>query len=93
MAKTDTTNPEARAQARVKQFTDLMWHVATFVIVNGFLWLLDFGGGGGLDWAFWPTIFWGIALLFHMAAYLLGDAGQSRRYRKYLAEERSRGDG
>jgi hypothetical protein len=93
MAKTDTSNPEARAKARVKEFTDLMWHTATFVIVNGAMWLLDFGKGGGLDWAFWLTIFWGIALLFHVAAYLLGNAGQSRRYQKILAEERLHTDG
>ena len=79
--------------ARVKQYTDFMWHLATFVIVNGFLWLLDFGQGGGLNWAFWPTLGWGIGLAFHAAAYRFGDAGQSRRYQKFPAEKRSRGDG
>jgi hypothetical protein len=93
VAKTNTSNPEARAQARVKEYTDLMWHTATFVIINGFMWLLDFGQGGGLDWAFWLTIFWGIGFAFHIAAYLFGNAGQSRRYQKYLAEEQSRTDG
>ena len=76
----------------MKEYTDLMWHVASFVIVNAFLWLLDFGQGGGLDWAFWPTIGWGIGLAFHIAAYRFGNAGQSRRYQKYLAEEQSRTD-
>ena len=28
--------PEARAAQRVKDRTDVMWHVATYLIINGF---------------------------------------------------------
>jgi len=28
--------PEARAAKRVKDRTDVMWHVATYLIINGF---------------------------------------------------------
>jgi hypothetical protein len=92
MAATDGTTPQERAGKRVKNFTDLMWHVATFVIVNGFLWAIDLMQGGGLNWAYWVTISWGIGLAFHVAAYLLDTSGlQNRRYHKYLAEEERRG--
>lgn len=84
------STPEARARERVKNFTDVMWHVAVYVIVNGLLWTLDLVQGGGLQWAFWPTIFWGIGLAFHIASYFLDESGlQSRRYQRYLEEERA----
>ena len=90
MTNASTSTPQERADKRVKSFTDLMWHIATFVIVNGFLWAIDLMQGGA-DWAYWVTLSWGIGLAFHVAAYLLDDnGGQSRRYQKYLAEEENR---
>ena len=89
MADAFDSTPEERAQKRVKEFSDLMWHVAAYVIVNAFLWIMDFAQGGGLEWAYWVTIPWGIGLAFHAAAYFLDESGmQSRRYKKYLEEER-----
>lgn len=83
MAEAPEATPEERARKRVKNFTDLMWHVAVFVIVNAFLWVITPNA------AFWVTIPWGVGLAFHVAAYLLDErGGQHRRYKKYLAEER-----
>jgi len=85
MAKADTYTPEERARKRVNNFTGLMWHIASFVIVNAFLWVIV------PEAAFWVTIPWGVGLAFHIAAYLLDDSGgQDRRYQRYLAEEQER---
>jgi hypothetical protein len=85
MAKANSNTPEERARKRVKNFTDLMWHVATFVIVNAFMWLIV------PQAAFWVTIPWGVGLAFHIAAYLLDErGGQDRRYQRFLAEEQER---
>ncbi|MEA2002429.1 MAG: 2TM domain-containing protein [Actinomycetota bacterium] len=85
MGKTTRSTPEDRARKRVKNFTDLMWHIATYVIVNAFLWLITPAG------AFWVTIGWGLGLAFHIAAYLLDEnGGQDRRYQRFLAEEQER---
>ncbi len=90
MANATDLTPEERARKRVEEFTGLMWHIASFVIINGFLWAIDLFQGGGPDWAFWVTIGWGIGVGFHIAAYLLDDnGGQSRRYQRYLEEERA----
>jgi uncharacterized membrane protein (UPF0136 family) len=71
-----------------------MWHVATFVIVNAFLWGIDIIKGGGLNWAYWVTITWGLGLAFHAAAYLLDESGlRDRKYRRFLAEEQEPGEG
>ena len=85
-----TSTPQERADKRVKNYTDLMWHIATFVIVNAFLLAIDLMQGGA-DWAYWVTLGWGIGLAFHVAAYLLDrSGGQSRRYQRYLEEEENR---
>lgn len=90
MANATNSTPQERANKRVRSFTDLMWHVATFVIVNGFLWAIDLTQGGA-DWAYWVTLGWGIGLAFHVVAYLLDNSGgQSRRYQRYLEEEENR---
>lgn len=76
--------PEERAATRVKNRTDVMWHVATYVIINAFMWLIVPHA------AFWVTIGWGLGLAFHVAYYFIGDDGpENPRYRKYLAEERA----
>ena len=94
MSKATKNTPEDRASKRVKNFTGLMWHIATFVIVNGMMWALDIAKGDGLNWAFWLTIFWGVGLAFHVAAYFLDERGfQRRRYQRFLAEEQKRKTG
>ena len=85
MAGEPASTPEERAAKRVKDYTDVMWHVATYLIINVFLWLIV------PQAAFWVTLGWGIGLAFHVAYYFIGDDGPSnRRYRTFLAQERAR---
>lgn len=79
------STPEERAAERVKNYTSMRWHAATYVIVNAFLWLIV------PQAAFWVTLGWGIGLAFHIAHYYIGDNGpENRRYQAFLAEERAR---
>jgi hypothetical protein len=48
---------------------DLIWHAGIFLVVNAFLWAQDIIVGGGLEYAYWTTIPWGIGLAIHTAAY------------------------
>ena len=85
MSKDTHSTPEERAAKRVEDFNGLAWHVATYLIVNAFLWIIV------PEAAIWVTIGWGIGLAFHIAFYFIGDDGPgNRRYQKYLAEERAR---
>ena len=78
-------SPEERAAKRVEEYNALLWHAATYVIVNAFLWIVVPGG------AFWVTIGWGIGMAFHLAAYFIGEPGpDSARYQRYLDEERAK---
>lgn len=91
MSTTASSTAEERARKRVDERTGVMWHVAVYVIVNVLLWSIDIAQGGGVDWAFWPTIGWGIGVAFHVASYVIDDSGrESRTYQKFLAEERAK---
>ena len=64
-------------------------HLASYLIINSFLWGIWFFTGsenynGRLPWPVWPTAGWGIGLLFHyLGAYVYssGDAVE-REYEK-----------
>lgn len=77
------------ARARAKSLADLLWHIGAFVIVNAFLWLMDLTlGDGGADWAYWITVFWGLALAFHVLAYLIGGRQLvERKTQEYLDDD------
>ena len=51
-------------------------HLATYVIINGFLWLIWLFGNredqnSGLPWPAWSSLGWGIGLFFHfVSAYV-----------------------
>jgi len=66
----------------------LLWHVGAFVIINAFFWLLGIAiGASRVQWAFWITLFWGLALLFHVLAWSIdGRQVERRRADRYLNE-------
>ena len=50
----------------------------------------DLAGGGGLDWAYWAFVPWGIGLLSHaMAVFVLTPAWQERKVQELLEKDRS----
>jgi hypothetical protein len=88
--KNGITTTEGRVCA--KYLTGLVWHAGAFVVINAFFWILDLWvGAGGLQWAFWITLFWGFALAFHALAYFVaGRQLEERKTRQYLEEEQRR---
>ncbi len=62
----------ARSNKRQSELAGLLTHVAIFTAVNALLWIEDIATGGGLDYAYWVTIPWGIGLLAHAVAYTVG---------------------
>jgi len=77
---------ETRAARRAGALTGVLWHAATFLIINGFLWFIDLQQSG-LDWAYWVTVSWGIAIAFHVAWYVIGERGVTK-YERTLDQER-----
>lgn len=78
----------AEAQSRARYLTGLLWHVGAFVILNAFFWVLDATiGAEGIQWAYWITGFWGLALAWHaLAWYVDGRAVEERKTREYMQD-------
>lgn len=62
------------AETGDRALTDLLVHAGIFLVVNAFIWAQDIAIGGGLDYAYWITIPWGIGLTVHAVTVI-----QSRR--------------
>lgn len=68
LALESRTRPGAAADDRPRGWSDVAAHGAVFLAVNTFLWVQDFAIGGGLDYAYWVTIPWGLGLAAHALA-------------------------
>lgn len=87
MATKTPATPEDRALRRLKDSVGLMWHLATYLIINGFLWFIDLLDGN-ITFAYWVSITWGIGIAFHLAAFIIVEDDESNpRYRRYLNRE------
>lgn len=89
MLDTEERTREVQARKRAKDFTGLLWHAGTFVIVSSFFLILDGLSAGGLTWAPWITLVWGVGLAFHALAYWINGAQvEDRKTRQYTDEMR-----
>ena len=74
-----------QAERRVKAKMGFYWHLASYVLVNGFLitiYLLTSWADNGFyyPWFIWPLLGWGIGLFFNfLAVYVFPDTPASRQ--------------
>ena len=76
------------AKKNLKAIRDFIYHLMTFIAVNGLLVILDVRAGSGegavagLDWAYWVILFWGIGLLGHAIWAFFGEHRVEARFEK-----------
>lgn len=58
----------ATAAVAQRSRADLALHGTVFVLVNAFIWIQDIAIGGGVNYAWWITIPWGVGLAVHAVA-------------------------
>ena len=62
----DEAELRAKAMERIRKKREFASHLASYVLVNGFLIALwATVAGGGFFWPMFPLIGWGIGLFFH----------------------------
>jgi hypothetical protein len=75
------------AEKRVKAKMDFYWHLASYIVVNGFLigiYLMTCWNGDAWNWYYpwfiWPLGGWGVGLMFNfLAVYVFPDNGVTRQ--------------
>jgi hypothetical protein len=87
-----------RARKRAKDLREFYGHLLTYVLVCSLLVVIDVVDGSsgdtfiGLNWAFWPIIGWGIAVVIHAASvfFTLGDWEERKAQQLYQKEQERR---
>jgi hypothetical protein len=67
------------ARRRVSARIGLYIHATVYIVVNGFLALVQSQTTPGILWSLWPLAGWGVALAIHGAVVLLGQSGLRER--------------
>jgi hypothetical protein len=67
------------ARRRVKARLGLYIHATVYIVVNGFLALVQSQTTPGILWSLWPLAGWGVGLAIHGAVVLLGQSGLRER--------------
>jgi len=61
-----------RARTRAKNKLDFYGHVLAYVVVNAFLFGLNWFTSPDYYWALWPLLGWAVGLLLHGASVFFG---------------------
>jgi hypothetical protein len=91
----DNTEAYRRAKARVETLRDFYIHLAVYIAVNIFLFIINMLTSRDSLWFYWPLLGWGIGLAVH-AIYVFGVGGrlsrdwEERKVREFMAEEERR---
>lgn len=76
MKRRKDRTPEEKRVAEMKDFIE---HLTAYVIVNGFLMVLNLVTNPGSWWFLWVVFSWGIGLVFHAVDVFMGDGSNLAR--------------
>ena len=77
----------------VKELKEFYGHLISYVIVNIVLIIINLLTSPGHLWFYWPTIFWGIGILFHaskvfiLKGRFLGKEWEERKIKEIMGKE------
>jgi hypothetical protein len=86
---------EQRLRKQARERVEFKRHLLTFIIVIGALWAINYltqmNDRAIYWWAIWPTLGWGIGLVFHLFSAFTGLNEDSLAEREYYRLRRRRG--
>jgi len=80
---------EDRKMFKKLRVGDFVSHLGSYLAVNAFLMFIDLRKGG-IDWAFWPLLGWGIGLFIHMFSLFGHGADQERDFQRWQKKRRKK---
>ena len=77
------------AKGRVREIRGFYTHLAVYVLVNTFLFLLDITLSPDVLWFYWPLLGWGIAIVVHAVSVFgfgpwLGQEWEEKKIDEYM---------
>ncbi len=93
METTPTPDPRLqRARKRVEEIKGFYTHLVIYVVVNLFLFALNFITDRGNWWFYWPLLGWGIAVAINAAVTFgvegrLGKSWEERKLRELMEDD------
>ena len=87
-----------RARKRVEEIRGFYTHLATYIVTNLFLFILNYVTSRGNWWFYWPLFGWGIGLVAHGVSVfgfggIFGHGWEERKIREIMEREKERGQG
>lgn len=79
------------AKARVAQLRGFYSHLASYVLVNVMLFVINVVSSPGRWWFYWVTVFWGLGLLAHGVSVFTNAFGhdwEQRKIQQYVDKKR-----
>lgn len=70
------------------QVGEFISHLGAYLAINGFLFWLDFRKGNDIDWAIWPILGWGIAIVIHLFKLFGTDKETDREFQRWRKKRR-----
>ena len=100
MELNETDNRDARLWMQAKKRAGFKSHLISYILVNALLWVIwwlsvpEGSMAGQIPWPVWPSVGWGIGLIFHYVfTYLVRHDGQDivdREYKKLVRKKMER---
>lgn len=90
--KMDVEERYERARKRVRELRDFYQHLIIYVIVNSFLFLLNFFTSTEHWWFIYPLLGWGIGLVAHALSVfsggIFGAEWEERKIKEYMDKDK-----
>jgi hypothetical protein len=77
-----TLTPEQQMRRRAHKITKFLYNVLWYVVINIFLYWLDYRENQVIDWAYWVTIGWGFGIVAQAFALVAGPNLEDAIYNK-----------
>jgi hypothetical protein len=77
-----TLTPEQQMRRRAQKITKFLYHVLWYVVINIFLYWLDYRENQVIDWAYWVTIGWGFGIVAQVFTLVAGPNLEEAIYNK-----------